>query len=447
MIQLISRHNRVQADGPLTGAAIDTPPHDASLPGYGVELAGWAVAASGSVERIEILHQHEVVRTTVLSEPRPDVGRVFHRSAEELVGFRTRVNLLGLPLQVTLRVAAIVDGTPVEIGELSLRRDPLRVRLPPDIHPLVVTTMGRTGSVWLSRLVGEHPAIVSYRPFESEPRMGSYWAHVLRALADPASIVQGLAPVEMNEQWWLGQQDQVAIPQVPERAILDWLARDHPEQTARFCLESASDFYARVAAVQQKTEVVYYAEKYLPSFVPSMLLELDAYAKEIFLVRDPRDQLASVVSWTSAGRAQFSPDAKTAEEYVDWLAPRTKDLLRHWHLRSARSLLVRYEDLVLEPAATLARLFDYLDVDSSPATVAEVLAKAHRATPKLQRQHQTSASAEQSIGRWRDDISPSVWPRLDEVFAAELESWYPSVLSEREADAAEAVPEASASRS
>jgi hypothetical protein len=155
-----------------------------------------------------------------------------------------------------------------------------------------------------------------------------------------------------------------------------------------------------------------------------MLLELDAGAKDVFLVRDPRDQLASVVSWTAAGRAQFSPDATTAEEYIDWLAPQTKLHLRHWQARSASSLLVRYEDLVLDPVPTLTRLFDYLGVDSTAETATSVVERALRAEQNMQRNHQTSASPEQSVGRWRKDVSPDLWERMNDVFAPELEAWY-----------------------
>lgn len=424
MIEVLSRTNQIEADGPLRGAAIDLPAAGTSSPGYGIEIAGWAVATDGSIDRIDVLHGNSVVRSAPLSEARPDVAQALDLSAQDRVGFRAQINLVGLPLRATLQVAAKIGGAHFEIGTLTLRRDPLRVSVPPRIHPLIITTMGRTGSVWLSRLVGEHPAIVSYRPFELEPRMGSYWMHVIRALADPASIGQGITPLEMRDLWWLGNQRASAVPRVPDPEVADWLARAHPERTAHFCLECISDFYERVASVQGKPDVVYYAEKYSPSFVPAMLLELDVHAKEVFLVRDPRDQLASVVSWSSTGRAQFSTEANTAEEYVQWLSPRTKGLLRHWQARASRSLLIRYEDLILAPEAALTRLFEYVDVDRSPEVVAETLERAQRATPTFQRQHQTSASAEQSVGRWRDDISPDMWETLAEVFAPELAGWY-----------------------
>jgi hypothetical protein len=407
----------------VKSAVVDAPAAGAVLPGYSIQIAG-TVASKGVIDRIEILHGDVVVRTAPLFETRANLLRALgSRTAE----FRTRVNLLGLPCQTTLRVVIRVADERLELAELVLRRQPLRISPPPPIHPLIVTTPGRTGSVWLSRLVGEHPVIVSYRPFESEPRVGSYWASVLRALSDPGGVMQALAPRDMSGNWWLASEDMPTFPSVLDSEVESWLIEAHPERTARFCLESASDFYARVADLQQKPDVVYYTEKYAPVWVPGLLLELDAGAKEVFLVRDPRDQLASVVSWTASGRAQFSQAAQgatTADEYLDWLARQTKVYLRHWEARSASSLLVRYEDLVLEPVPTLIRLFEYLDVDSSLETATEVLERARRSGPKVQSRHQTSDSPEQSVGRWRRDISPELWDRVNEAFAPELATWY-----------------------
>jgi len=424
MIEVLSVKRPALEGSALRAASIDTEAGGAALPGYSIGIAGWAVASAGAVEHIEILHGGTVVRTAPLSEPRPDVLTTLGLPEQDpAVGFRTRVSLLDLPLEPTLRVAAKVGGEPVEFAELVIRREPLRLTPPPPLHPLVLTTLGRTGSVWFSRLVGEHPAIVSHRPFEAEPRMGSYWAHVFKALADPAGVMEALAPLDMRGNWWLGSEGKGTVPAVRDPEILEWMVESHPERTARFCLESASDFYARVAGLQQKADPVYYVEKYIPSFVPSLLLELDPGAKEVFLVRDPRDMLASIVSWVAAGRGGFSEGAE-AEQSVDWLARQTKLLLRHWQRRSARSLLVRYEDLVLEPLPTLTGLFDYLGVDSTAETATTVLERAQGTKSDQQRNHQTSSSPERSVGRWKRDISPDLWDRMNEAFAPELESWY-----------------------
>jgi len=424
MIEVISVKRPALEGSALRAASIDTLAAGAVLPGYSIAIAGWAVASAGAVERIEILHGTTVVRAAPLSEPRADVLTTLGLPERDpAVGFRTRVSLLDLPLEATLRVAAKVGDERVELAELVIRREPLRLTPPPPLHPLVVTTLGRTGSTWFSRLVGEHPVIVSHRPFEAEPRMGSYWAHVFKALSDPASITQALAPQDMSGNWWLGSEGTGTIPPVRDPEILEWLVESHPERTARFCLESASDFYARVAGLQQKVDPVYYVEKYIPSFVPSMLLELDPGAKEVFLVRDPRDMLASMVSWVAAGRGGFAQAAE-AEQSVDWLASQTKVLLRHWQERSARSLLVRYEDLVLEPLPTLTGLFDYLGVESTAETATTVLERALGTKPDQQRNHQTSNGPEQSVGRWQRDVRPDLWDRMNEAFAPELESWY-----------------------
>jgi len=433
MVETLSVNLRPLEGSAVRSAAFTAPEPGAQLPGYSVAIEGTVTASRGAVEHIEILHEGVLLRRTPVEEGRGDHAGTLGRRTLGLVNqlrgtpalpaaeFRTRVNLLGLPLESSLQVVASVDGERVELAELVLRRSSLRVSPTPSLHPLVVTTLGRTGSVWFSRLVGEHPAIVSYRPFETEPRMGSYWAHALKGLSDPAGIMQALAPQDLSGNWWLGSEGTGTIPPVRDPEILEWLVESNPERIARFCLESAADFYDRVAGMQQKADAVYYAEKYIPSFVPSMLLELDAGAKEVFLVRDPRDMLASMVSWVAAGRGGFSQDS---EQSVEWLASQTRILLRYWQNRSARSLLVRYEDVVLEPVPTLTGLFEFLAVDSTAETVTTVLERALETNPDHQRNHQTSTSPEQSVGRWKRDIGPDLWDHMNETLAPELEAWY-----------------------
>jgi hypothetical protein len=407
----------VPSNGAATGS-LWTPEGGATLQGFGVELAGWASSTSGAIEDIEIRHGDMVVRRTR--------GR---SSAAMRVGnrldFRTHVNLIGLPSRCRLVVAANTEGGRVDLAQVTLERSPLQTPLSPVLQPMIVTTMGRTGSVWFARLLGEHPAITTYRPFETEPRIGSYWMHVLRDLADPASYLQALAPRELAGHWWLPDVELDTTPRVPDPALALWMQTAHVERLAVFCQESLDAFYRGVCFVQGKRDVAYFSEKYNASFVVNLLLELYPRAREVFLVRDPRDQLASIVAWNERGRAQFGQDAQTAEDYLPWLSARTKHELAHWRARKDGSLLVRYEDLLLEPKQTLETVLHYLDLDASSDTVQHVIASARASTPSFQEAHRTAKSFRASIGRWRSDIDPALWPALDSTFEDEIKAWYP----------------------
>ena len=110
------------------------------------------------------------------------------------------------------------------------------------------------------------------------------------------------------------------------------------------------------------------------------------------------------------------PPRKTDREFVrESLRPLVVDFHRAWKRRAARSHLVRYEDLVLEPAQTLAALLAYLELDSSPETVNALVTHASRTTDKLAT-HRTSAEAKASIGRWQRESDESVRALYQTVF-------------------------------
>jgi len=62
------------------------------------------------------------------------------------------------------------------------------------------------------------------------------------------------------------------------------------------------------------------------------------------------------------------------------------------------TLKVRYEDFVTDPQAYASKLEDLLGTTLDPGALV--------ADKAVLDQHMTSATVRQSIGRWRDDLSP-----------------------------------------
>ena len=124
-------------------------------------------------------------------------------------------------------------------------------------------------------------------------------------------------------------------------------------------------------------------------------------------MRDFRDMVCSMLAFNEKrgvsgfGRAEADSDM----EFVETLGGQATSLARAWERRRDRAHLVRYEDLVLEPARTLAGLLDHVGVDSSTDTIARMLDGLDEDIPEL-RDHATSDSAQASIGRWRTDLDP-----------------------------------------
>ena len=99
---------------------------------------------------------------------------------------------------------------------------------------------------------------------------------------------------------------------------------------------------------------------------------------------------------------------ETEDEWFRYLRAELSGLLENWRERREDAHLVRYEDLIVDPEATLAALFSYLGLDGGAGTVRRALEDAHRTSPQAQAFHQTSTSVPASIGRWKRDLSPEL---------------------------------------
>lgn len=266
--------------------------------------------------------------------------------------------------------------------------------------PLVVTCLGRTGSTWLLRLLGCHPEIVVYGAFEHEARLGSYWAAVFNTLTSVASVGQVLDPVDIRRpHWWVGPNlDATASLAQPTAA---WMVNGHTRAVADFCRDRIDAFYREVAKAGPAAR--YFAEKYAPPPAGSPLAELYPDLQEIVLVRDFRDMIASALAFNEKrgfpafGRENVASD----EEYIRARARDVAMLQAHWERRGPAAHLVRYEELIRSPAATLARLLAALGLDATESVLSTVVAGAGEDHPAMPF-HRTVPDAESSIGRWRD---------------------------------------------
>ena len=71
---------------------------------------------------------------------------------------------------------------------------------------------------------------------------------------------------------------------------------------------------------------------------------------------------------------------------------------------AASALLLRYEDLIAEPHASLRRVAEYAGIDASPAVI-DRMADTLRLDDDTTRAHRTTDNGPRSIGRYRDDMN------------------------------------------
>jgi hypothetical protein len=410
----------------VASVALETPSPGDELATWALPVSGWVVGRRARAKQVRVTHG-SARWVLPVHDHRADVadddpGREWARHA----GFSGAINLLRLPPRFELDVTAeLDDGVECPLATVAGHRAALRSGYDPELQPLFVTTLGRTGSTWLIHLLASHPAVTAYRPFSFEPRAATYWIDILTSLAEPASYTQQVeGQVHYSgPPWWLGSGTRMTSELLPDEELSRWLGSEHVADFAAFAQQRIDAVYLRVAALGAD-QPGYFAEKCLPeSNVPQLIHELYPEGREIFLVRDFRDMLCSIRSFNEKrGLAAFGFDGPGAEEsYVlEALAPSVKNLLDEWRNREDTAQLVRYEDLILNPAQTLRGVLAQAGLDSSEGRVEEMLGRAAEPVPGMTVHRTTSGGPQASVGRWRRDLEPQLRELCDEAFAEAL---------------------------
>jgi sulfotransferase family protein len=392
----------------LLAHGLDTPAPGAENAYYGLDVRGWVVGRQSPAAAVTIRHAGGDLGEVDVGDERPDVAEQHPEPAwSKASGFFLPVGALRLDREFELAVhVRLEDSSIMRLGRIRGRRSALQTAQESPIQPIGLTALGRTGSTAVTRLLAAHPKIAAYRPFEYEPRVATYWIDLLQELAGPSSFRRQITPNgPLEDHWWVG-----ARPPYPRRIVDEqvqaWLGGESIEDLAAFCKSRIDGLYAHTARLFDRAGAGYFVEKLGPR-TGALLRELYQGAREIFLVRDFRDMVASVFAFNEKrgyegfGRSRSESDA----EYVtDIVAESVASFAHAWSTRSAGAHLLRYEDLVEKPRDTLESVLEFLGLEAAPATVDGMLESL--GAPELD-VHRTTA-AQDSIGRWRSDLSPQV---------------------------------------
>jgi hypothetical protein len=430
----------------LAGCHLDRPQLEggeqlgADSPTYSFELEGWVVASEGRVAAVELLHDGKLLWQLPVEIPRPDVAAAHPGLADaELSGFYGPLSTLTMPAVFELELRALLaDGSHAAIGVIEGHRAPLRSRFAPRVQPLMITTLGRTGSTVVIQLLSYHPRIASYRPYQYETKVASYWVEILRSLSEPSSYLRQLSHARNinDRRWWLGaigedqaveRQTRRTVPRpLPDPDIQQWMGVESIEALTEFCQSRIDGLYREIAHHFGKLEVAYFVEKYQPRpAIPSLMWEIYPDAREIILVRDFRDMVSSMFAFNrKRGFEAFGRDSRSSDtEYIEQNArSNALSLVRAWHQRCDRAHLLRYEDLILEPRETARGLLEYLGLDSGTDGAETMLAALTERSDKTE-WHRTTADSRRSIGRWRTDLNEELQRVCETALGPALEEF------------------------
>jgi hypothetical protein len=402
---------------------------------YSIALEGFALGRRKPVVRVDVVNNGRVVKVMPTGVKRSDLVSLYPGSPDAaLSGFEGNFNALRVTPEFELTLEAVFDdGFVKKLGTLEGRRDELRSDHEPRLQPLMITTHGRSGSSLLLRALGSHPQVVAYKPFLAEPRVATYWSDVLQALGDPESYFRQISPFgDLAGNWWLGE-GAPGFPVTRDVVAEEWLEAEGIRTLTTFCQSRIDSFYALVSRHSGRSEAVYFAEKCAPSGLnplPSLLSEIYSGSREIFLVRDFRDMISSMFAYSEKLQAQadggtpaaFALDRAHEEVFGRIWKENVALLLENWRDRSDSAHLVRYEDLVRWPTEIIEDLVKYLGIDDCPSSI-ESMQKGLSEESDQSDWHKTTPGPEQSIGRWKRDLSPALREATEELFGEALEAF------------------------
>jgi hypothetical protein len=422
----VSRVTRAEDPPGIAAFDISYPKPGSHEPVYSLPLEGWVVPAHAAPDAIRIKTAHGPLGRTPVVIPRPDIARLHPELPwSGRAGFAVRLNALELPPRFRLDLSVWIDGeTLTYLGTIEGERRPLPAQ-DARYSPLIVTTIGRSGSTWLTWLLGRQPEIVDYRSFEYESKVAPYFAEVLRTLTRPLSYYQPIRGEIDDRGWWKGHASTEALFWYSSHDSIDeWLGSEYVEDLIDFFTGRMDALFGRLAHATGKEDARYVIEKMPPGyFGHRMMAEMLPGTRELILVRDFRDVAASIFAFgEKRGRKWFGdyPSASDEEIIREPLRMEAERLLQCWRERRDSALLVRYEDLVLRPEETLRGILSYLDLDTTPPDVDGALADAARIEGDMHGAHITSPTALGSIGRWRRDLSPELQRACQEALGEGL---------------------------
>jgi hypothetical protein len=263
---------------------------------------------------------------------------------------------------------------------------------------------GRTGSSWLSLMMGSLPDHSRW----NEPLVGYLFGHLYYERAKPRQD-RNLHLILANgyrETWLNAARDLVlrgAAARFPERAEMGYVVIKEP--------------HGSVGA--------------------PLLMQALPESRMIFLVRDPRDVVASAlhVSFVRKGGRDHSSRVERAKERPeDFVESRADTYCRDisqtkqaFDAHEGRKVLVRYEDLRADTLGEMRRIYSALEIPVEVGELARVVDKYAWENIPEEKKGEGTTRRKATPGGWREDLTPEQAKIVEREAAQVLEQFYAGV--------------------
>ncbi|WP_084812775.1 sulfotransferase domain-containing protein [Halomonas sp. KX33721] len=269
------------------------------------------------------------------------------------------------------------------------------------VTPVLLRSFGRSGSTFMMQLLGSHENVLFERAYPFENRYLTYLARV--------AALTGMAP--NNDDGWnhdrLMHNNIKRVGPLPYQNVSAFDKSSMPKTV----FSSLWGGFSKSLHCPKNDLPVFYAEKVAHDICA--LVNQSVYTKNLFLIRDPRDEFLSIKSFNKKrGFNGFGwQENDTDESFALRLCRSRKKFMQTISKideKEERRIMVRYEDAIENADKTCVRLSDWLGVQLDAESVQK--------NAKNFQHHMTSEKVSDSVQRWKKEMNDS----LKDVFATEL---------------------------
>jgi len=252
--------------------------------------------------------------------------------------------------------------------------------------PLLIRASGRTGTTLLLNLLKSSPKILVRGNYPFEERLLSYF-YQLSAVPFTGQEATPGTP-------WTHESVNYSCSLIGRYPGTEPIASDVRVGQSRV-IQALWQAYLNILADSGSNQFSFLAEKTGSDIA---VINEWLYCKNIFLVRDPRDQLVSIREFDrKRGYKGFGLASEEGLGAINDLCDSLKnmyELAANIQVNEDRRLLVRYEDLVQNRDECLSRLGGWLGVSF------DAVAFEHE-NLRYRSDHSTSENPTDSVGRWK----------------------------------------------